>query len=225
VTRFDPSAVRAVVFDLDGTLLDSYAAIHESLNSVLRAFGRPEVTLGETRTRVGYGLEALIAGCLGPQDVAEGVRLFRESYERAGPESSSLLPGADDVTRTLAARGLPLAIASNKPAYFSRQLLSRLGIADRFAVITGPDDGFPPKPAPHMVLVALAKMGTKASESLFVGDMPIDVATARAAGMPVAVLPTGSATRAELEAASPDLLLPGLPDLMQLLDAKAGQGD
>jgi 2-phosphoglycolate phosphatase len=213
---------RAVVFDLDGTLVDSYAAIHESLGVVLQAFGRPPISRDDTRRMVGHGLDILIAQAIGEENVAEGVALFRERYATEGIESTRLLPGADEVTRILRERGLPLVIASNKPATFSRAILAHLGLKDRFAVITGPDDGFSPKPAPDMVIVALAAIGAKAAEALFVGDMPVDVLTARAAEMKVAVVPTGSSTREELLAASPDIVLQGLTDLIQLLPGKLG---
>jgi phosphoglycolate phosphatase len=223
--RFDLAAVRAVVFDLDGTLLDSYAAIHDSLNFVLRAFGRSEVSVDETRMRVGHGLDALIARSLGPTHLAEGVRLFRERYETVGPAKTRLLPGAEEVTRVLKDRGFRLAVASNKPAFFSRQLLSALGVADRFGFVGGPDDGFPPKPAPDMVFMAVATLGVTVSQALLVGDMPIDVATARAAGMPVVVVPTGSSTLEELQATRPDVLIPCLADLMHLLPGTPMRSD
>ena len=223
--RFDPAAVRAVVFDLDGTLLDSYSAIHDSLNFVLNAFSLPEVTLDETRSRVGHGLDALIARSLGPEHVVDGVRLFSERYETAGPESTRLLPGAEEVTRALLARGMRLAVASNKPAVFSRQLLSALGVADRFGFVGGPDEGFPPKPAPDMVFVALATLGVPAANAVLVGDQPIDVATARAAGLPSIALPTGSSTREELLAATPDLLIDRLTDLICLLPGAPARTD
>lgn len=212
-----PAPPRAVVFDLDGTLLDSYAAIHECLALVLAAFGRPPVTPAETRRMVGHGLEVLVAKAVGEANVAEGVRIFRERYERVGPETSVLLPGADAVTRRLVEAGIPIAIASNKPARFSREILGTLGILSRFAFVGGPDDGFPPKPAPHMVFMALATMGAKGRESVYVGDMPVDVATARAADVPVVVVPSGSSTETELRAVSPDLLIRDLNDLPGVL--------
>ncbi len=212
-----PSPPRAVVFDLDGTLLDSYAAIHECLSLVLAAFERPPITPDETRRMVGHGLEALVARAVGAGNVASGVKIFRERYEKIGPSTSTLLPGADAVTRRLAEAGIPLAIASNKPARFSREILEALGMLGRFAFVGGPDGGFPPKPAPHMVFMALATMGAKGSESVYVGDMPVDVATARAAEMPVVVVPSGSATEAELRAVSPDVLIKDLNDLPSLL--------
>ena len=212
-----PAPPRAVVFDLDGTLLDSYAAIHECLSLVLAAFGRAPVTPAETRRMVGHGLETLVARAIGAENVAAGVKIFRDRYEVIGPESSTLLPGADAVTRRLCEAGIPMAIASNKPARFSREILECLGILSRFAFVAGPDDGFPAKPAPHMVFMALSTMGAKGLESVYVGDMPVDVATARAAGIPVVVVPSGSATEEELRAVSPDLLIRDLNELTGVL--------
>ena len=211
-----PREFGAVVFDLDGTLLDSYAAIHDSLNAVLESMGLPAVTLEETRRRVGRGLDVLMAESVGEARRDEGVRLFRDHYEKSGPESTRLLPGADEVTRTLAGRRVKLAIASNKPARFSRQLLEHLGMLERFGVVYGPDDGFPPKPAPHMLFMALGVLGVRSADALYVGDMPIDVLTARAAGVAIAVVPTGSSTRKELLDAGPDVVLAGLADVMHL---------
>jgi phosphoglycolate phosphatase len=212
-----PRPPRAVVFDLDGTLLDSYAAIHECLALVLDRFGRPPVTPDQTRRMVGYGLESLVARAVGAENVAEGVRIFRQRYEEIGPLASTLLPGADDVTRRLVDAGIPLAIASNKPAHFTRQILEALGLLPRFGFVAGPDDGFPPKPAPHMVYMALASLGTKGTESVYVGDMPVDVATARAAEIPVIAVPSGSASEEELRSAAPDLLIRDLKELPAIL--------
>ena len=212
-----PAHPRAVIFDLDGTLVDAYAAIHESLGVVLDAFGRPPISRDETRRMVGHGLEVLVAKAVGEENVAEGVRLFRERYERVGLESTRLLPGADLVTRRLFESGIHLAIASNKPGRFTRPLLEWLGLAGRFGFVAGPDDGFPPKPAPHMVLMALAHLAIPGRDAVFVGDMPIDVATARAAELPIIALPSGSATRKELEACSPDAIVENLEDLLPLL--------
>ncbi|HEX2800180.1 MAG TPA: HAD family hydrolase [Thermoanaerobaculia bacterium] len=212
-----PSHPRAIIFDLDGTLVDAYAAIHESLGVVLEAFGRPPVARDETRRMVGHGLEVLVAKAVGEENVAEGVRLFRERYERVGLESTRLLPGAELVTRSLFEKGIRLAIASNKPARFTRPLLEVLGLSSRFGFVAGPDDGFPPKPAPHMVFMALATLAVPARDAVFVGDMPIDVATARAAQLPIIALPTGSATRKELEACCPDAIVENLEELLPFL--------
>lgn len=208
---------KLVIFDLDGTLIDSYAAIHESLNAVLKNFGREPVSLRECRGLVGRGLDALLESVLDAAEVEEGIELFRESYERTGPELTELLPGANTVTRKLRERDVTLAIVSNKPSDFSEQLLDHLGLGERFELVLGPDQGFAPKPSPEMIEEVLSELEVDAQDALYVGDMAIDVLTARAAGLLVAVLPTGSASRNELEAASPDHLLDRLVDLLDLV--------
>ena len=207
---------RAVVFDLDGTLLDSYPGIREALNPVLVRFGKQPVTIDQTRFMVGEGLPRLIEKAVGPEAVEEGVRLFRERYRETALTGSTLIHEAEEVMVELGRRGIPMSIASNKPAQFSRQILGSLGIAGRFVFVGGPDMGFVPKPDPAMALAALAAMGSTAEETLFVGDMPIDIETARAVGMPVVVLASGSATREELASAAPDLLLDRLGELLSL---------
>lgn len=166
---------------------------------------------------VGMGLDVLVARAVGAENLAEGVRLFRERYETVGLESTRLLPGAESVTRRLFERGIPLAIASNKPARFTRPLLEAFGLSQRFGFVAGPDDGFPPKPAPHMVFMALGTLGIPAKDAVYVGDMPVDVATARAAQVPVIVVPTGSATPGELLACSPDAIVENLEGLLPFL--------
>ena len=210
------SRFTAAVFDLDGTLIDSYAAILECLNLVRGAYGKDAVSLEECRRMVGHGLDVLIARAIGEENAAAGVKLFRERYAVVGPEKTDLLPDADAVTAELARRGVGMAIASNKPARFSRQLLESLGLAPRFALIVGPDSGFRPKPDPEMVVHILEGLGATRETALFVGDMEVDVATARAAGMKVAVLPTGSSSREELAGAGADWLVDTLPELLSL---------
>lgn len=209
---------RAAVFDLDGTLLDSYEGIHDALSDVLSHFGRPPVTIDQTRRLVGHGLEALVAKVLPEELRADAVNHFRFRYKVNAPKLTKLMPGAELVVTELWRRGIRLAIASNKPAVFSRQLLSGFGLAELFTFIGGPDLGFTEKPDPGMVLAALRAMRASPEETLYVGDMTVDVATARAAGLPVAVVPEGSSTREELEAERPDFLLSSLAEVLGLFE-------
>lgn len=222
-TTISIAAVRGIVFDLDGTLIDSYEAITESLNAALAGLGRPPLDATVVRTMVGRGLETLIARALepgradAPAAIAEGVRLFRERYDRVCVPGTRLLP---DVAGTLAAlqqRGYAMAVATNKPSYFARRLLDALGVGGRLAPIVGPDLVTHHKPHPEMVHVALQGMGLAPGAALYVGDMEIDVETARAAGVPVVVLPTGSCDAARLRDAGADLMLPGFGALLDLL--------
>lgn len=207
---------RAAVFDLDGTLLDSYVGIHDALSTVLEHFGRPAVTVEEARRLVGHGLEALIAKVLPEELRAEGAERFRFRYKVNAPKLTRLMPDAELVVSELWRRGVKLSIASNKPAVFSRQLLAGFGLEELFAYVGGPDLGFPEKPDPAMVRAAIGAMGVPPAETLFVGDMVVDVATARAIGLAVAVVPLGSSTREELLAERPDYLFGSLAEVLGL---------
>ena len=211
----------AVVFDLDGTLLDSYGAIHDCLNHVLEAFRRPTVTEEETRRMVGHGLDALMRGAVGDDACADAVALFRERYAVVGPGATTLMPWADEVTGALSAGGIPMAGASNKPAEFSRQLLDELGLLSRFSAVAGPGDGIPPKPDPEMVLRLVRALGFPPGAVLMAGDMDVDVETARRAGIAAAVVPGGSCSREELSRSGPDHLLDDLRGLLPLFGIRA----
>lgn len=227
--RFDPARVRGIVFDLDGTLVDSYEAIGDSLNTALRALGRPALPPAAVRVMVGRGLETLIARALevngglpdGAAAVAEGVRLFRARYDEVCVPLTRLLPGVAGTLDRLDARGYRMGVATNKPSYFARRLLDALGVGGRLPVVLGPDLVAHHKPHPEMVHAVLEALGVPASAALYVGDMEIDVETARAAGLPVVVLPTGSCDEGSLRTAGADLLLPDLPALLDLLPGAA----
>ena len=207
--------VRCILFDLDGTLLDSYDAITESLNAARAAYGLPPFLHDEVVRRVGHGLESLIAEALGAERVAEGVRTFRERYRQVSLVQSRLLPGVEGTVRELRARGYRLAVLTNKPAVFSRSILDHLGVGDLFPVIYGPDRA-PAKPDPQMVFRALSDLGCEPAEAVLVGDMIVDRDTARNAGIPFYAVPTGSQSRGELLAALPDALLDRFEDLLTL---------
>jgi len=208
--------IRCILFDLDGTLLDSYDAITDSLNAARSAYGLPPFLRDEVVRRVGHGLESLIAEALGAERIAEGVLRFRERYRQVSLLQSRLLPGVEGTVRELRARGYRLAVITNKPAVFSRSILDHLGVGDLFPVIYGPDLA-PSKPDPEMVFRALADLGCEPAEAILVGDMIVDRDTARNAGIPFYAVPTGSQSRGELLSALPDALLDRFEDLLTLL--------
>ena len=198
---------RAVVFDLDGTLIDGYGGIHAALAFALGRLGISVPGGDRVREMVGHGIERLLERTAGRERAAEGVRLFREHYPAVAVEGSSLLPGVSAALSRLAAEGYSLAVASNKPARFSRMILDAKGVGDRFAAIVGPDAEHPPKPDPSMLRALLAMTGAAAGETVCVGDMEVDVDFARAAGCRVIVLPTGSRSAEFLRGAGADALI------------------
>jgi phosphoglycolate phosphatase len=212
--------VRAVVFDLDGTLVDSYAAITVALNAALRQAGRAAIAADEVRRVIGHGLEALVASYLPAADVGRGVATFRATYARVFLESTRPLPGALDALRTLAARGYGLAVASNKPTEFSRQLVEHLGVAPLLGAVLGPEAAGAAKPDPAMIHACLRALGVAPTAAIYVGDMTLDVESARRAGVRPVLVATGSSTLTALRATGA-IVLAGLAELPALLPASA----
>src|SRR5262249_53899133 len=127
-----------------------------------------------------------------------------------------LLPGVKVTLFALKAQGRLLGVCSNKPVAFTRELVAYLGIAEALDVFLGPDDVGRHKPAPDMLLEAMRRLGCRPEEVLYSGDMTVDVEAARAAGVAVWVVPTGTDTVEALQAARPDRLLDGLAELAGL---------
>jgi phosphoglycolate phosphatase len=126
-----------------------------------------------------------------------------------------LLPGAAETLATLHQAGVKLVVCSNKPKAFTQELVASLEIADRLTAVLGPEDVKRIKPAPDMLLAGLAKLEVTPAETLYVGDMVVDIQAARAAGVTVWVVPTGSDARQTLEAARPDRILNDLCEILR----------
>jgi phosphoglycolate phosphatase len=202
-----------VVFDLDGTLIDGYAAIADALGFAMERLGVSGLSAERVRGMVGHGLESLLEEAVGPERAGEGVRLFRERYPEVAVAKSHLLPGVAQVIADLDRKRHPMAVASNKPARFSRMILEAMGVAERFRAIGGPDAETPAKPDPTMLVGLMAQVGALAEETIVVGDMEVDFEFARAAGCRVVLIPNGSRTREELSGVAPDAFLGTITDL------------
>jgi phosphoglycolate phosphatase len=198
---------RCVLFDFDGTLADSYAAITASVNHVLHYRGKPELPESIVRTKVGFGLQQLMKDLLPDSDPEENAVIYRQHHPSVMFSHTRLLPGAIELLQRLKEEGIPSGVCSNKPQAITRQLVKSLNVAEFFSVVMGPEDVPHPKPAPDMLLAAMHRLSKEKSETLFVGDMTIDLETARAAGVEVWLVATGSHDWDTLEKAHPDRLL------------------
>lgn len=206
--------ITAALFDFDGTLADSFAAITASANHVRQSYGLHPLSEAEVRGHVGYGLDTLMADLVPHAPVGEAVGRYREHHARTMVAETRLMPGVAETVRRLAARGLKLAVCSNKRVEFTRELVSALGLGDHFAHVLGPDDvQGRSKPDPAMLLEGLARLEVSARDAVYVGDMVVDVQTARAAGVAVWLVPTG--TTADDEPA--DRVLASFAELLELL--------
>ena len=186
----------AVVFDLDGTLADTATDIQHALNSVLAEAGLPPVEVDSVRLMIGKGPEVLVRRALrhlhisGYEDrVASMTDAFREQYSVQGNASSKLTPGAIECLEQLAQQDIAIGLCSNKPHANCAQLLDDLGVLRHFAAIQGSGTGLALKPDPEPLLATVSQLG--ATDALYVGDSATDVATARAASLPVALVRGG----------------------------------
>jgi 2-phosphoglycolate phosphatase len=213
--------VRAIVFDLDGTLVDSYVPIAASLNHARKMFGLPPLPPEAVRKRVGRGLASLIAELVGSDRIEAGVRLFRERYAEVFAEGTVVLPEVPETLRVLNAAGHRMGVASNKPAYFSEPILEHLGLRAAIGCVMGPDVVDSHKPEPTMIHRCLESLDVRHDEAVYVGDMVLDVESAARAGVPVLLVPGGSSTAEELGRTG-QRLLRSFAELGVLLPGPAG---
>ena len=212
-----------VVFDLDGTLIDGYDGITDALGFAMSRLGRAPLGADQVRGMVGEGLERLIEKAIGDDLVAEGVRLFRERYAEVADAKTRLMPDVPEVLERIATAGHLTAVASNKPAQFTRRILAGKGIAGRFAAVGGPEPDVPPKPHPEMLRHLMNAAAADPSETIVVGDTEIDAEFARAAGCRAVLVPGGSRSEEELADVPAHALLSRLAELPDWV-ARASRG-
>ena len=209
---------RAVLFDLDGTLVDSYAALEQAINFSLRRHELNDLPEGKIREYVGDGVEKLLERAFGTTEVPDTAHnAFEERYDQICCTQSKVLADVEATLHGLARMGVAMAVCTNKPTGFSTKILEALELAPLFKGIVGPDLAGARKPDGRHLLAALASTGASATEALFVGDMPIDVHAARNGGTDVAVVATGSSSADQLRAAEPDYFLDRFSDLLALV--------
>jgi phosphoglycolate phosphatase len=209
---------RVVLFDLDGTLVDSYVALADAVNYALRLHGLNEIDTGRIRTLVGHGIERLLQRACETEDVPRSINeAFEARYDEICCSASKVLDDVEPTLVRLANAGVAMAVCTNKPTSFSRKILDALNLAPLFRAIVGPDLAGARKPDALHVMRTLEEAGCTADGSLFVGDMPVDVAAARNSGIDVAVVATGSSSVEQLAESQPDYLLQRFSDLVQIV--------
>ncbi|MBI5014256.1 MAG: HAD family hydrolase [Deltaproteobacteria bacterium] len=217
-----PRLCDAVLFDLDGTLLDSLEDLADSMNEVLRSAGFPGHSTAAYRYFVGDGMEVLVRRAV-PADRADEAMVgaclaaMREEYGRRYAVKTRPYPGVPELLDGLEARGVRTAVFTNKPHDAAVQMVGKLLGRWRFEQVLGQRPGFPRKPDPSGALEVTRRMGLDARRFLYLGDTATDMLTARAAGMrPVGAL-WGFRTREELEAAGAEVLIETPPELLEHL--------
>ena len=187
--------MKAVIFDLDGTLIDSAPDLHIAANGMLRDEGLPEITFEQTRSFIGKGVGVLVSQVMqavgagnDPEEHARLLGHFMERYE-GEPENTVFYPGVVDALARLEAMGCTLALCTNKPEEPTRIALRHFGL-DRYMKVVASGDTLPvKKPDPGPLLHVMRELGT--DDALYVGDSEVDAQTAQAAKLPFALYTEG----------------------------------
>ena len=186
--------IKAILFDLDGTLLDTLDDIRASVNAMLREYGYPEITREQTRAYVGNGARTLVARAI-PEgaDLDACFEAFTRIFADNKGERTKPYEGAVACLQSLKAQGYKLGVVSNKPHYATVTLMQKF-FPDTFDFIMGDDGSFPRKPDPTLARYAALTLRVPCGECLFVGDGETDVLTAKNAGMAMAAVSWGYRT-------------------------------
>jgi phosphoglycolate phosphatase len=201
---------KLVLFDLDGTLVDSAPDIAAALNAALAELGQPVQPLSVVKSYVGDGAAKLVERAAAPSpDLDQELLLerFKAQYAAHVCVHTRVYPGILETLEGFASRGAPLAIVTNKPGDLARALVRALALDRYFADVVGDGDGFPRKPSPEIALALCARQGVAAPDAVLVGDGLPDVRLARAAGCRVAAVTWGYTSREILVAEAPDWLV------------------
>jgi phosphoglycolate phosphatase len=227
LARWRGVELRAVLFDLDGTLLDTLDAIAAALNQALAERALAPLPVAEVRTMIGRGGPVLIERALrrlgavldqrGQAALLQRYFLHYEHIESGAEHSARIYPGVGECLRQLQRMQLPLAVVTNKQQRLARGLLERLALGKYIDVLIGGDSCERRKPDPQPLQVACTALGVDTAQALMVGDSVNDVLAARAAGMPVVCVPYGYNEGNDPRALPCDGFIETLGDLPALL--------
>ncbi len=216
-------AVRAVLFDLDGTLLDTIHDLAEAANRMLAELGRPMRPLAEIHSFVGKGIPHLVRRCMTENaaadeaEIEQAVALFQRHYAEVNGRTTRIYDGVVETLQAMRAMGLKLACVTNKAGDFTRPLLERMGIDVHFDAVVSGDTLAVKKPDPAVVRHACEAMGVAVGEALMIGDSANDAGAAQAAGMPVVLVRYGYSEGRPVDTIPCDALLSSMPEVLPLI--------
>ncbi len=206
---------KLIVYDLDGTLVDTLDDITASANYMLREFGAETIDRDVVRRYVGRGLQTLVQRCLGAQDearVAEGMRVYRRYYSQHMLDKSSVYPNVREALTHFQSR--VQAVITNKPDPYATQMLQALELAPYFSQIIAGDGAYPKKPHPASLQALMENAEASPDQTLFIGDSCVDIETGRAAGVLTVAVSHGLEDEADLVRAQPDRLFADFGELL-----------
>ncbi len=210
--------ILALLFDLDGTLVDSLPDLSHALNLQLAEGGLRRLEQAEVRLMIGDGAKKLVerafaaAGQAQPADIESKVKRFLELYEEAPAQRTTVYPGVVETLSHLKEQGVKMAVVTNKPQEATEQVLAGLELGHLFDVVVGAGSARALKPDPAPLVLALEKLGVGKEQAVMVGDNANDVDAAKALNVPVVAVTYGYARTAP-ESLGADLLIESMSDL------------
>jgi phosphoglycolate phosphatase len=232
--KFKGRRAEAIIFDLDGTLIDSGLDIALSANFVRAHFGLPDLPVQTAQGYVGDGVGKLLERCLGHDSgtgglgagglpvseemLEEGLAVFADHYRRHLLDNTTLYPGVIDTLARF--QRLPLHVATNKPQGFSEAILAGLHVAEAFRRVVGGDEAPARKPDPAHLQACLEGLDIAPADVVVVGDSPNDVQAARALGAVAVGCTFGLGAPGLLRSAGPDFVIDSLPELSSLFPSR-----
>jgi phosphoglycolate phosphatase len=212
--------VRALIFDLDGTLIDSKCDLIHSVNAMLGEMGRARLDEVTISGYIGHGAPLLVSRALGSNaredDLRRALRFFLAYYEEHKLDTTCAYPGVADSLAELSRKKVPMAVLTNKPVKISVRILEALGLAAYFRVIYGGNSFESKKPDPRGANTIVSEFGASPRETMLIGDSEVDVQTARNARMIAVAVNYGFGVHDRTQHPA-DLYLEKLPDLVPLV--------
>jgi len=213
---------KAIVYDLDGTLVDTFRDIAEAANCGMAACGRTPLSVETWKELVGYGIRNLFrwalsggrdeqGNCLGPEptdaEIDRAIETTGDYYDQNPVVHSKPYPGVAEVLQEFSEQAIKQAVLSNKMHEVVLENMAQLGLSQWMDIMLGDTPRFPTKPDPRSLLYLLSEMDVTSDEALMVGDAETDLQVARSAGIKVCLLTYGSRSREQLAPQEPDWLI------------------
>lgn len=210
---------KLIIFDLDGTLVNAYPAVSQSVNYTLNSLGFAPASYIQIKRSVGRGDRKLIIHFVGAKLADQALAIYRPHHTKAlqAQGAVKLLPGVAGILKFLKARRYKLAIASNRPAKFTRIILKGLSVEEFFDAVLCAGPARRPKPYPDILWAVARRLNVGKEEVLYVGDMTIDVNCAHRAGMRMVAVAGGSSSKKELKALKPWRIINKINQLKEIL--------
>ncbi|MBT3435071.1 MAG: HAD family hydrolase [Nitrospinaceae bacterium] len=213
--------IRAILFDHDGTLVDSYEGIARCMHLTCRDLGKPELNDAEVRASIGPTLENRFAELWGSEISEHAAKVYRSHYEIHFISGTKLIEGVRETLDAIADMGFLIACVTNKTQTYCVRQLEHFDLMKRMECVVGARQGYAPKPDPAMILAVLEKLDLTPEEAVMVGDTPIDVAASHAAGVQAWAVGGNYASKDELNLAEPNHFFEDITKVIDFISNKS----